>query len=141
MTTLDRFGPVDFVVVEFPDARLGLAGFSGLLRLVDQAAVRVLDLEFVTVTDGRPRVVPIGELGEDLTAFAGASSGLLDPQDLDLVAASLRPGGVAAVLIYEELSMLTVLDAWKDGGARVIAEGPISLDELAAALDTTEPAP
>lgn len=65
----------------------------------------------------------------------GATSTLLDGADLDQVGAGLRAGSVAAVLVYEELSMLPVVRAWEDGGARLLSAGSITPDELLAALD------
>ncbi len=130
----DRFGPVDYVVVEFSDSSAVQAGFDRLLKQVDAGLIRVLDLEFVTNTDGVARIVPAPQVGPELAPFEGASSGLLDRDDLDAVGADLAPGATAAVLVYEELSILDVIESWETGGARILSEGPVDVDDIDAAL-------
>jgi len=75
----------------------------------------------------------------DLSAFAGASSGILDRSDIEEVGAAIGAGSVAAVLVYEELVIFPLIAAWRRGGARVIAQGQISPDDIVLALDATEP--
>jgi hypothetical protein len=130
----DHFGPVDFVVVEFSDSSAVRAGFDRLLKQVDAGVIRVLDLEFVSNADGVARIVPAPEIGSELAVFEGASSGLLDRDDLDAVAAGLTQGATAAVLVYEELALLEVIEAWENGGARIVSEGPVDVDDIDAAL-------
>ena len=105
--------------------------------------IRILDLEFVTkAADGTVSVVPAStfELADfDLAQFDGAASGLLDAGDIAAVSDELAAGSVAAVLVYEELAILPVIEAWTRSGAKVVTEGHLSLDELAAALDNTAP--
>lgn len=130
----DRFGPVDYVVVEFSDGAAVRPGLEKLLRYVDAGILRVLDLEFVTSSEGVTKVIPAEQVSGDLAQFAGASSGLLDRDDLDIVAAELAPGATAAVLVFEDLSILDVIDSWERAGARVTAEGPVDVDDIDAAL-------
>jgi len=124
----------------------GVAEGVGLTMVadpVDRGVVRILDLEFVTKSpDGGIGVVDVAGLdtdpGVDLSAFAGASSGILDPSDIDEVGAAIGAGSVAAVLVYEELVIFPVVAAWRRGGARVIAEGQISPEDIVLALDAAE---
>ena len=109
----DHLGPVDYVVVAFSESSAVRAGFDRLLKLVDAGLIRVLDLEFVTNADGVARTVPASQAGPELSLFEGAASGLFDRDDLDAVAARLAPGATAAVLVYEELSILRVIEAWE----------------------------
>lgn len=139
----DDLGPMDYLAVEFPSGRITGDGFAVLLDLVDRGVVRILDLEFVTKSpDGGIGVVDVAGLdtdpGVDLSAFAGASSGILDPSDIDEVGAAIGAGSVAAVLVYEELVIFPVVAAWRRGGARVIAEGQISPEDIVLALDAAE---
>lgn len=130
-----HLGPVDYVVVEFTDPGTVRAGFDRLLALVGAGRVRVLDLEFIRSIDGVASTIPAHRVGAQLAEFDGAASGLLDRNDLDAVAAELTRGATAAVLVYEELSIVGVLDAWESGGARIISEGPVDLDDIDAALE------
>ncbi|MFE4500643.1 hypothetical protein ACFRFQ_12325 [Rhodococcus sp. NPDC056743] len=142
MASQDQFGPIEYVAVEFPDGSVTADGFEQLLETVDNGSIRILDLEFVVkAADNSLRVVPAStfDIADfDLSQFDGAASGLLDAGDIAAVGEGIAAGSVAAVLVYEELAVLPVLDAWVRSGARVITEGHISLDELESALNETE---
>lgn len=127
----DRFGPVNHVVVQFERGHIEPSGFTRLLGLVDAGIIRVLDLEFVVNEGGTVRTVDASELeGVDLEAFAGASSALLDRTDIDLVGSRLEADHIAAVLVYEELSLLPVLAAWEGAGGSVLSEGPVDVSDI-----------
>ena len=139
----DELGPVDFLAIEFPDGRLTASGFEGLLSMVDQGIVEILDMEFIAkAADGTSKKVDVWEFavpdGVDLTAWAGASSGLLDDSDVEEISASMGPGSVAVVVIYENRWVLGLVDAWRRDGARMIANGGIPAVDLVAALDVTD---
>ena len=141
----DELGPIDFLAVEFPGGRITAAGFEQLLTLADRGVIDILDMEFVVSDgDGNARKVDVKELGNpggaDLSAWAGASSGLLDDSDLQQIASAIHPGSVAVVVVYENRWVFSVVNAWRRDGARLIADGGLSPDELVAALDATEPA-
>jgi hypothetical protein len=139
----DELGPIDFLAIEFPDAHISAPGFEQLLSLADQGVIDILDLEFVGKDQaGNASKVDIGELanpdGVDLSAWAGASSGLLDRTDVDEIAAEIQPGSVAAVIVYENRWVLSLVNTWRRSGARFIADGGISASDVVAALDATE---
>ena len=101
-------------------------------------------MEFITKdTDGKSKKIDAWEFavpgGVDLSAWAGASSGLLDDSDVTEIAAAMAPGSVAVVVIYENRWALGLVDAWRRDGARLIASGGLSPDDILAALDATEP--
>jgi hypothetical protein len=142
----DELAPVDFLAIEFPDGQLTAPGFEQLLSLADQGVIEILDMEFIVKeADGRSKKVDVWEFavpaGVDLTAWAGASSGLLDDSDVDEISAAMQPGGVAVVVIYENRWVLGLVDSWRRDGARLIAEGGLSAADIIAALDATEPSP
>lgn len=140
----DELGPVDFLAIEFPGARISAPGFEQLLSLADQGVIDILDLEFITKNSaGGAGKVDVGELstpdGVDLSAWKGASSGLLDRADVSEIAAAIQPGSVAAVIVYENRWVLSLVNSWRRDGARFIADGGISASDVVAALDATEP--
>ena len=139
----DDLGPIDFLAIEFPQGRLTASGFEKLLSLADQGIVGILDMEFIAKdADGKSKKVDVWQFAVpadvDLAAWAGASSGLLDDSDVDEIAASMQPGSVAVVVIYENRWVLGLVDAWRHDGARLIANGGIPAGDLVAALDATE---
>ena len=100
-------------------------------------------MEFIAKdTDGKSKKIDVWEFavpdGVDLSAWAGASSGLLDDSDVGLISAAMQPGSVAVVVIYENRWVLGMVEAWRRDGARLIASGGVSADDIVAALDATE---
>jgi hypothetical protein len=140
----DELGPIDFLAIEFPGAHISAPGFEQLLSLADQGVIDILDLEFIGKDpDGHASKVDVDELANpdavDLSVWKGASSGLLDRTDVDEIAAAIQPGSVAAVIVYENRWVLGLVNTWRRDGARFIADGGISADDIVAALDATEP--
>ena len=135
----DEIGPVDFLAVEFPDGRISAADLRELMALVTQGTIRILDAEFI-VKDaaGNARKADAAEVGDGIGAWSGASSGLLDDADVEHVSAEIRPGAAAAVIVYENRWILRLADSWRRGGARLIEDGGIPVDDLVAALDAAE---
>lgn len=141
--SVEGFGPIDSLAIAFPGGAIGAEGFNHLLGLVNAGTINVLDLEFVKKNDdGTVTVVAAHDLGDvdglDLDIFEGASSGLYSQADLDEVAPELEAGDVAALIIYEELSLLPAVAAWERVGGRVIGDGPVTIEEIIIALDATE---
>ena len=140
----DELGPIDFLAIEFPGGNISAAGFEQLLSLADGGVIDILDLEFIAKDSaGNTGKVDVGELanpgGVDLSAWKGASSGLLDRTDVDEIAAAIQPGSVAVVVVYENRWVLSLVSTWQRDGARFIADGGISASDVVAALDATEP--
>lgn len=139
----DQLGPIDYLAVEFPNGRIGAEGFQALLDIVDRQVIRVLDLEFIAKrADGAVGKVGVADIGApagvDLTAWRGASSGLLDQSDVDVVGSAIQPGSVAGVVIYENRWVLTLFDAWRRSGARLVSDGGLPAGDVLAALDVAE---
>ncbi|WP_354637826.1 DUF6325 family protein [Kitasatospora camelliae] len=136
-------GPIDYLVVEFPGSKMTGEGLPILLDLVDRGIIRILDLTFVKKElDGSVVGIELADLtgdGElDLAVFEGASSGLLDDDDLAEVAAVLEPGNSAGIILYENLWAAPFASALRRGGAQVVASGRIPVQDVIAALEAIE---
>ena len=80
-------GPIDYLALEFPQAKITGEGMAALLDLVDRGIIRILDLRFaVRGEDGSITAVALADLDHDgqldLAVFEGAQSDLLDNDDL-----------------------------------------------------------
>jgi hypothetical protein len=142
-TAIEDMGPVDYLVVEFPENRLDGEAFPLLMDLVDRGVVRVLDLAFVAkADDGTVTGIDLRELDAtgdfDVTVLEGASSGLLGDDDLAEAAAALAPGAAAGVLVYENAWAAPFASALRRGGGQLVASGRVPVQALLAALDATE---
>lgn len=143
MTTADdTLAPVDLLVIGFPDGIPQAGGFTLLTDLVTAGTVRILDFEFVRRGPGGVQVVELSELpaveGFDTDFWSGASSHLLGSDDLDTLAADLGDGELALVLLIEQQWLGGLIRDWTSGGARIIAEGGVSPQDLMDALDAVE---
>jgi hypothetical protein len=144
-TVLEQMGPVDYLVVEFPEDHLTGEAFPLLVDLVDKGIIKIIDLAFMRKKpDGTVVQLNLVDLEKanllELALFEGASSGLLDQSDLDEAAKALEPGSAAGILVYENAWAAPFAAALRRGGGQLVAGGRIPVQEIAAALDATEPA-
>jgi Family of unknown function (DUF6325) len=140
---LYEMGPVDYLVIEFPEGHVPGKNLPLLVDLVDRGIIRILDLVFVKrELDGSVAGLALSEAAEegkvDLTVFEGASSGLLGEDDLAEASLALEPGRSAAVLVYENLWAAPLAVALRRDGAQLVAGGRIPIQGLLAALDAVE---
>ena len=136
-------GPIDYLALEFPEARVNGEGLAALLDLVDKGTVRILDLRAVKrEADGTFTEIEIADFDSDgtldLAVFRGVSSGLLDDDDLRQAASLIEPGKVVALLVWENTWAAPFVSAMRRVGADVIASGRIPADEVVAMLDELE---
>lgn len=138
-------GPIDYLALEFPEARVNGEGLAALLDLVDRGTIRILDLRAVKrEVDGTFTEMEIADFDSDgtldLAVFRGVSSGLLDDDDLSQAASLIEPGKVVALLVWENTWAAPFVSAMRRVGADVIASGRIPADEVVAMLDELETA-
>lgn len=136
---MDRLGPVDVLVIEFPRGEVRSEGFATLLDLVERDIIHVLDLEFVRRDlDGSVESVDITEAvadaPEDLGFLVGAASGLLDPDDVAFVGEVIDPGSLAGVLLFEHVWIMPMAEAIEAGGARIVTAAHVDPLDLLEAL-------
>jgi hypothetical protein len=140
---LEEMGPIDYMVVEFPGSRLTGEGLPLLVDLVDKGIIRILDLVFVKKElDGSVNGIAITDLDGDgkldLAVFEGASSGLLDDDDIADAGGVLEPGSSAGILVYENVWAAPFASALRRAGAQLVANGRIPVQALLAAVDAAE---
>ncbi len=140
---LDEMGPIDYLIVEFPGSRMTGEGLPLLVDLVDRGIIRILDLALVKKeVDGTVRMVEITDLDGDgkldLAVFEGASSGLIDDDDVAEAGGVLEPGSSAGILIYENVWAAPFAVALRRAGAQMVASGRIPVQALLASVDAAE---
>ena len=139
---LDQLGPVDYMVVGFPTEKANFSGAMSdeLKKLMDSGTVRVLDL--VLVTKGEDGTVEAAELRDtdesevgELRALEADLSLLLAMDDVERVGADLEPGGMAAVLVWENTWAGPLASAIRHSGGELITAGRIPTQALIAAAE------
>jgi len=138
-------GPIDYLALEFPGARLTGEGMAILVDLVDRGIIRVLDMRaLVRAGDGTVTAVAISDLDGDgtldLAVFEGVESDLLDEDDLKEAAALVEPGNAVALLVYENTWAGPFVSAMRRAGAEVVASVRIPADTVIARLEELEAA-
>ena len=139
-------GPVDVVVIGYPPGAPATGeAIPILLDLVDRGIIRVLDALFVRKeADGTFSGFDIADLDEatagDLTVFAGATSGLLDDDDVAATAAEIEPGSAAVMIVYENKWAAHFIAAVSRNGGELIAHERIGVQQVIDALDAAEAA-
>ena len=139
-------GPIDVVVIGFPaGAPMTGDAIPILLDLVDRGIVRVLDALFVRKqADGTFAGFNLADLDADtagdLTVFAGATSGLLDDDDVATAAAQIEPGSAALMMVYENTWAAHFIAAVRRNGGELIGRQRVGVQQLIDALDAAEAA-
>ena len=139
------YGPVDFILLEFPGDKPTGPAASALLDLVDAGIVRIYDLVVVRKeSDGTFSGLDLSDLDADhlggFSVFAGARSGLLGDDDLQQAAEAIRPGTTAALIVYENSWAIPFVAAARGAGAEVVARERIPADVLMGVLDELDAA-
>jgi len=141
MTQMD-VGPIDFLAVELPGAKLQGRGLAALVDLTDRGIIRILDLVVVQVDENGFTAMELTDLdgdGElDLAVFEGVRSGLLDDEDVAQSAGLVDPGNAVALLVYENTWAGPFVSAMREAGAEVVASGRIPAEDVVAALEALE---
>src|SRR6187402_1133858 len=142
-TDLDKLGPVDYLVVEFP---AGASKFTGemakeLVALVDAGTIRVIDvLILIKNEDGTVEAMELSDVEElgELQAVEAQLAELLAEDDVIHLAAAMEPGSVAGVLIWENLWAAPFAAAARRAGGQLVANGRIPMQAIIASIEADE---
>jgi Family of unknown function (DUF6325) len=141
-TATDVHGPIDFVLLEFPGDKLTGKAAPALMDLVERGVIRLYDLLVISKSaDGAVEALELTDPDglDGFTYFAGARSGLLGDDDVREAAGAMKPGTVAALIVYENTWAVPFVAAARDSGGELIASARIPAADVMAALDTLEP--
>ena len=142
-TKIDELGPVDYLVVEFPP---GGSHFTGemateLSKLIDAGTVRLLDLVILAKDqDGTIDAVEMEDLEhvDELRVAETQLAELLAAEDIVNLAAAMKPGTVAGVLVWENTWAAPFASAARRSGGQLIANGRIPIQAILASLESEE---
>lgn len=141
---LDFIGPIDYLIIEFPETNFTGEAIPLLLDLVDRGIVRILDLAFLKVNDDGSLISLdaqqlVDEYGaSDWEVFVGASSGLLGQEDFDAAAAIAAPGSALGILVYENTWAAPFAAALRRAGGQLASFGRIPVQDIIDALAIEE---
>jgi hypothetical protein len=131
-------GPVEYVILGFPDNSFTGRIVPELAKLLDGGLVRLIDLTFISKdADGEVTVVEYDAV-EELAAFAGLDAevgGILTDDDIAHAALSLEPNTSAALLIWEDAWAAPFAEAVRDANGVILEGARIPHEVIQAALD------
>lgn len=130
-------GPVEYLVLAFPDGSVSDEIATELSDLVDRKVIRILDAVVVSKdADGDVATAEFDEL-VDLSGFMEIDAeigGLIGPDDISFVGAELDLGVTAAVLLVEDLWAVSLADALARSGGLLLEGARIPRDLVDAAV-------
>jgi hypothetical protein len=136
-------GPIDFLALEFPGARLTGEGMAILVDLVDRGIIRILDMRAVVRgEDGTVTAMALSDLDGDgaldLALFEGVGSDLLDDDDVNEAAGLVEPGNAVALIVYENTWARGFVAAARESGGELVAGARLPAQDVMAAIEAME---
>ena len=131
------------MVVEFPS---GASHFDGevageLAALVEAGTIRVLDvLVLAKDADGSVEALEIDDLDalDALRVIETEVAEILAAEDVEHLAAAMKPGSVAGVVVWETTWAAPFASAARRSGGQLIATGRIPIQAIVASLEAEE---
>ena len=142
--SLDELGPVDFVIIEFPEAAQNFSGetIDELLKLSEAGIIRVVDLLIlVKDADGSIDSTELSDVEDlvELEQLEAELAELLAEDDVVHLAAAMDPGSTAGVVVYENLWAAPFAAAARRAGGQLIADGRIPIQAIIASIEADDP--
>jgi Family of unknown function (DUF6325) len=142
--SLDRLGPVDYLIVEFPADTVNFTGkmVDELLRLAENGTIRVIDiLVLIKDLDGRVEAIELDEFADlgRLQIIQAELADLLTEDDLVSLAIAMEPGSTAGLLVYENVWAAPFASAVRHSGGRLVVGGRIPIQAIVDAMEADEP--
>lgn len=140
-TDITEMGPIDYILIEWPDQQPQGEAAPLLIDLVDRGIIRVLDVSIIVKDeDGSAAALGAADVAaiEGLEELLGAASGMLSNDDLQEAAEAMEPGTSAALIVYENSWAAPFATAVRRNGGQLVASGRIPVQAVIAALDAAE---
>ncbi len=140
---LDEFGPVDYLVVEFPAGQTNFTGeiVNELVALHEAGTVRVLDLLILVKDDaGEIEAFEVDDLEgiDDLRGLETELAEILAEEDVVNLAAAMENGSTAGVVIWENKWAAPFASAVRRAGGQLVADGRIPIQAIFASMEAEE---
>ncbi len=140
---IDEMGPVDYLVVEFPENQANFNGemAQALSDLAAAGTIRILDLMILRKdADGSIDAFEIEELDElePLRQIEADLAELLAAKDVAHLAEAMENGTTAGVVVWENTWAAPFASAARRSGGQLVATGRIPIQAIAAALEADE---
>jgi hypothetical protein len=137
-------GPIDFVLLEFPEEANTKACADAVMDLVKRDMIRLYDVLVIRKSlDGSYSGVDLNDVSSagvgGFTVFEGARSGLIGgDDDVSKAVEVMQPGTMAALIVFENTWAVPFVNAAIDAGGDLIASERIPAPDVIEALERLE---
>jgi uncharacterized membrane protein len=132
-------GPIDFIALEFPGNKFKGAILPEIFALVEQGIIRIFDLVIILKDEGGEVIV------RELYELDGGDLAMLDPlaanvsqvitvEDINAIAAELKPNTTAGLMLIENLWAKKTKQAMEEANGRLVMFERIPHDVVDQAL-------
>ncbi len=133
------YGPIDFLALEFNNENLKGEILPALYDLVQSNIVRVIDLIVIQKkADGSHEAVELQQLAPELLGvfdpLKAEISGMIQVEDIEMVADSMGNNTTAAALLFENLWAIKFKDAVLRANGRLLTQVRIPQENVEEAL-------
>ena len=134
-------GPVEYMIVAFPENRFTGEIVPALAEQVKAGTIRIIDLAFVTKdAEGEMAALELGDMDSEVgkafgEIFSGGDGMLLNDEDLMAAAEELEPNSSAALLVWEDLWAAKIADAIRNAGGELWDLERVPHEVVQAAVD------
>lgn len=137
-----EIGPVEYIVIAFPGNQFSGEIIPALQELVSNGTVRILDLTVVQKdADGHVITLEVNEMGDNARAFLGLDyevGGLLNEEDLLLIADHLPNDTTAALMVWEDVWATRFAQAVRQANGMIVENARIPHEIVMAAVNYTD---
>ncbi len=134
------YGPIDFIALEFETDQLKGEVIPVLLDLVENNIIRLVDLVVVLKDEGgQHQALEMQELAPDLVDILDPLkvevTGMVQVEDIEMIAAELENNPTAAILLIETLWAIKFGDAVTRASGRLIMHDRIPYEVVNETLE------
>lgn len=134
------YGPIDMYALEFQTDQLKGEIMPELLELVEKEIVRVIDLVIIQKgPDGQYEALEIEEVAPDLLRIFDPLqieiSGIVQVEDIDMIAGAMREDTTVAVLLIENLWAIKFGEAVVRADGRLVMHDRIPFEVINETLE------
>jgi hypothetical protein len=135
-----NYGPIDFLALEFETEKLKGEIFPALLDLVEKEIVRVIDLVVIQKdADGTYQALEMEELDPDLLIIFDPLeievSGIIQVEDIDMVAEGMAKNTTAALLLFENVWAIKFGEAVQRADGQVVMNARLPFEVVNETLE------
>lgn len=130
-------GPVELIVIEFPDGKLDKRVAPALKEIVDNGTIRIVDLLFVKKDDqGKTTIIELEDSGiaDSFRDVDGDVLDLVNTNDVEILSTGLANGSAAALVVWENTWATKFAEAVRASKGRIVENLRIPHSAVEAAM-------